>query len=163
MLGLDKGGACAASRSAWMRAQEEDTIAYLRAREQVTDVYVEALRPIELLDGSNRSFRALCYLVDPTILNMPDHSRSRSNSSSSAPAKARRAAIRVCAEYRAPSRRWECTIRGRRSCRAARGRLAAGRLRFILLGGLGRAEEIALVYSRRRLWGARHPLGDGRD
>ena len=37
----------------------------MRAREQVTDVYVEASRPITLLDGSNRGFRALCYLVDP--------------------------------------------------------------------------------------------------
>jgi len=37
----------------------------LRAREQVTDVYVERSRPITLLDGSNRKFRALCYLVDP--------------------------------------------------------------------------------------------------
>jgi cation transport protein ChaC len=30
----------------------------------VTDVYLEALRPVTLLDGSGRIFRALCYLVD---------------------------------------------------------------------------------------------------
>jgi cation transport protein ChaC len=47
----------------------------LRAREQVTDVYVEALRPITLLDGSNRRFRALCYLVDP---NHPQYAGSLS-------------------------------------------------------------------------------------
>jgi cation transport protein ChaC len=30
----------------------------------VTDVYVEAIRPIRLLDGSNRVLKALTYLVD---------------------------------------------------------------------------------------------------
>ena len=58
VLGLDKGGACTGA--------EDETIAYLRAREQVTDVYLEAMRPVTLLDGSGRTFRALCYLVDRT-------------------------------------------------------------------------------------------------
>jgi cation transport protein ChaC len=41
-----------------------ETLAYLREREQVTDVYVEAVRPIRLLDGSGRVLKALTYLVD---------------------------------------------------------------------------------------------------
>ena len=43
---------------------EDETVAYLREREQVTDVYVEAVRPICLLDGSGRVLKALTYLVD---------------------------------------------------------------------------------------------------
>jgi cation transport protein ChaC len=64
VLGLDKGGACRGVAFRVVAGAEEETVAYLRAREQVTDVYVEALRPVTLLDGSNRGFRALCYLVD---------------------------------------------------------------------------------------------------
>ncbi|MGE5259758.1 MAG: gamma-glutamylcyclotransferase [Actinomycetota bacterium] len=65
VLGLDKGGSCRGVAFRVAVGAEEETIAYLRAREQVTDVYREATRPITLLDGSNRGFRALCYLVDP--------------------------------------------------------------------------------------------------
>ena len=36
----------------------------MREREQVTDVYVEAVRPVRLLDGSGRVPKALTYLVD---------------------------------------------------------------------------------------------------
>ncbi|MGE5261348.1 MAG: gamma-glutamylcyclotransferase, partial [Actinomycetota bacterium] len=65
VLGLDKGGSCRGVAFRVVAGAEDETIAYLRAREQVTDVYREATRPITLLDGSNRGFRALCYLVDP--------------------------------------------------------------------------------------------------
>jgi glutathione-specific gamma-glutamylcyclotransferase len=65
VLGLDKGGSCRGLAFRVVAGAENETIAYLRAREQVTDVYREAVRPIRLLDGSNRTFRALCYLVDP--------------------------------------------------------------------------------------------------
>ncbi len=65
VLGLDRGGACRGVAFRVAAGAEDETVAYLRAREQVTDVYVEALRPITLLDGSNRRARALCYLVDP--------------------------------------------------------------------------------------------------
>jgi cation transport protein ChaC len=44
--------------------KRELTLAYLREREQITDVYVEAHKPISLLDGSGREFEALCYIVD---------------------------------------------------------------------------------------------------
>ena len=64
VLGLDKGGACRGVAFRVVAGAEEETVAYLRAREQVTDVYVEALRPVTLLDGSGRGVRALCYLVD---------------------------------------------------------------------------------------------------
>jgi cation transport protein ChaC len=75
VLGLDRGGACRGVAFRVMAGAEQKTIEYLRAREQVTDVYVEALRPITLLDGSNRRFRALCYLVDP---NHPQYAGSLS-------------------------------------------------------------------------------------
>jgi cation transport protein ChaC len=65
VLGLDRGGSCRGVAYRVAAGAEDETIAYLRAREQVTDVYLEAMRPIRLLDGSNRSLRALCYLVDP--------------------------------------------------------------------------------------------------
>jgi glutathione-specific gamma-glutamylcyclotransferase len=64
VLGLDKGGACKGVAFRVTAGAEDETIAYLRAREQVTNVYVEAIRPVTLLDGSGRTFRALCYLVD---------------------------------------------------------------------------------------------------
>jgi cation transport protein ChaC len=66
VLGLDKGGACKGVAFLVSPGAEDETIAYLRAREQVTDVYVEAMRPVTRLDGSGRTFRALCYLVDRT-------------------------------------------------------------------------------------------------
>jgi len=64
VLGLDRGGACRGVAFHVADGAEADTIAYLREREQVTDVYVEAQRPVRLLDGSGRAMRALCYLVD---------------------------------------------------------------------------------------------------
>jgi len=64
VLGLAQGGACRGVAFAVSSGAEEATIAYLRAREQVTDVYVEAYRTVRLLDGSGRVMRALTYLVD---------------------------------------------------------------------------------------------------
>ncbi len=66
VLGLDRGGACRGVAFRVTDGAEDATIAYLREREQVTDVYVEAYRPIRLLDGSGRAMKALCYLVDRT-------------------------------------------------------------------------------------------------
>ena len=64
VLGLDRGGACKGMAFRVADGAEDETVAYLRAREQVTDVYVEAVRPIRLLDGTDRVLKALTYLVD---------------------------------------------------------------------------------------------------
>ena len=64
VLGLDRGGACQRHGFRVAAGAEDETLAYLREREQVTDVYVEAVRPIRLLDGSGRVLKALTYLVD---------------------------------------------------------------------------------------------------
>jgi len=45
-------------------ANRESTVAYLRAREQVTSVYLETIRRIELEDATRRQVRALCFIVD---------------------------------------------------------------------------------------------------
>src|SRR4029453_16424516 len=54
VLGLDEGGACRGVAFRVAADKEDATLAYLREREQVTDVYVEAIRPVSLLDGSGR-------------------------------------------------------------------------------------------------------------
>ncbi|HEV3242138.1 MAG TPA: gamma-glutamylcyclotransferase [Methyloceanibacter sp.] len=64
VLGLDRGGACKGMAFRVTAGAEDETVAYLRDREQVTDVYVEAVRPIRLLDGSGRVLKAMTYLVD---------------------------------------------------------------------------------------------------
>jgi cation transport protein ChaC len=64
VLGLDLGGACRGIAYRVAAAARHDTIAYLRAREQVTMVYRETFRPV-LLDGTpQRRVRALVYVVD---------------------------------------------------------------------------------------------------
>lgn len=64
VLGLDRGGSCkgVAFRVEAKRAQA--TLAYLRAREQVTLVYREVFLPTCLADG--RSVVAVCYVADRT-------------------------------------------------------------------------------------------------
>jgi glutathione-specific gamma-glutamylcyclotransferase len=64
VLGLDEGGACRGVVFRVAPTNRDKTIAYLREREQITDVYMEAIRPVSLLDGSGREFEALCYVVD---------------------------------------------------------------------------------------------------
>ena len=62
VLGLDRGGAC---RGIAFRVEPDawdEVVAYLRAREQVTAVYLERHRPIRFADGSES--RALAYVVD---------------------------------------------------------------------------------------------------
>jgi cation transport protein ChaC len=64
VMGLDRGGAC---RGIAFRIAPEDwaeTLAYLREREQVTNVYLEVSRPVQLLGGEEREVTAVTYAVD---------------------------------------------------------------------------------------------------
>ena len=64
VFGLDRGGTCRGIAYRIAGPARAKTIAYLRGREQVTSVYREAMRRVELEDGSRRQIDALCYLVD---------------------------------------------------------------------------------------------------
>jgi cation transport protein ChaC len=64
VLGLDRGGACRGIAYRIARALRGETIAYLRAREQVTMVYREAWRDVLLAGEPERRVRALVYVVD---------------------------------------------------------------------------------------------------
>lgn len=64
VLGLDRGGMCRGIAYRVAGARRAETIAYLRGREQVTTVYLEAMRQITLEDAARRQVRALCYIVD---------------------------------------------------------------------------------------------------
>src|SRR5579863_3655336 len=64
VLGLDRGGMCRGIAGRVTAAARAATIAYLRAREQVTTVYLETVRRIELEEKARRQVRALCFIVD---------------------------------------------------------------------------------------------------
>jgi glutathione-specific gamma-glutamylcyclotransferase len=64
VLGLDRGGMCRGIGYRVAAAARAQTVAYLRAREQVTSVYRETVRRIELEDAARRQVDALCYIVD---------------------------------------------------------------------------------------------------
>jgi glutathione-specific gamma-glutamylcyclotransferase len=64
VLGLDHGGICRGIAYRVSGADRAKTVAYLRAREQVTSVYREAMRAIWLEEDPRRRVRALCYMVD---------------------------------------------------------------------------------------------------
>ncbi|HEX3215239.1 MAG TPA: gamma-glutamylcyclotransferase [Aestuariivirgaceae bacterium] len=64
VMGLDRGGACRGIAYRIEAAQWPATLDYLRAREQVTAVYVESQRPLRLLDGDRRMVSALVYEAD---------------------------------------------------------------------------------------------------
>jgi cation transport protein ChaC len=64
VLGLDRGGAC---RGVAFRVAEKHraaTVAYLRAREQVTSVYREVMRSVWLENAGRERVSALAYVVD---------------------------------------------------------------------------------------------------
>jgi cation transport protein ChaC len=62
VLGLDRGGTCRGIAFRVGADDQEAVRAYLREREQVTDVYLERTRPVRFADGG--SAVALTYLVD---------------------------------------------------------------------------------------------------
>ena len=64
VLGLDRGGMCRGIAYRIAAAARAATIDYLRSREQVTSVYVEIMRQIELEEPARRRVRSLCYTVD---------------------------------------------------------------------------------------------------
>jgi cation transport protein ChaC len=64
VLGLDRGGMCRGIAFRVASASRATTVAYLRAREQVTTVYLETVRRIELEEEARRQVRALCFIVD---------------------------------------------------------------------------------------------------
>jgi cation transport protein ChaC len=64
VLGLDRGGSCRGVAFRVAADKASATISYLQERELVTKVYKEAVRPVELLQGSKTRVQALCFLVD---------------------------------------------------------------------------------------------------
>ncbi len=62
VFGLDRGGSCVGIAFRVEGAKREATIAYLRARELVTNVYREATVPVRAMDG--RRIEAITYVVD---------------------------------------------------------------------------------------------------
>jgi glutathione-specific gamma-glutamylcyclotransferase len=64
VLGLDRGGMCRGIAFHVAAAAREKTIDYLRAREQVTTVYLETMRRLELEEPARRQVQALCFTVD---------------------------------------------------------------------------------------------------
>lgn len=64
VLGLDRGGACRGIAFRIADAQRMATVAYLREREQVTNVYREVKRSVWLEDDARRRVSALAYVVD---------------------------------------------------------------------------------------------------
>src|SRR5262245_4647360 len=64
VLGLDLGGACRGIAYRVAAGKRAETVAYLRAREQVTMVYRECTRRIWLRGDPGRPVSALCYMVD---------------------------------------------------------------------------------------------------
>src|SRR5690349_20586 len=64
VLGLDRGGACRGVAFRVAAGNRADTVAYLRAREQVTSVYREVKRSVWLENGAQQRVSALAYVVD---------------------------------------------------------------------------------------------------
>src|SRR5438270_1627393 len=64
VLGLDHGGTCRGIAFRVASKARAETIAYLRAREQVTSVYRESMRRVWLRSDPAAPVSALCYMVD---------------------------------------------------------------------------------------------------
>jgi cation transport protein ChaC len=64
VLGLDRGGSCHGLAFEVTPAKREATLAYLRAREQVTSVYLEKFTPIRLMTPEAETVEAVAYVVD---------------------------------------------------------------------------------------------------
>ena len=64
VLGLDAGGSCRGMAFKVAGSNRNDVIDYLRARELVTNVYLEVERPVKLDCGER--VQVVTYVVDPT-------------------------------------------------------------------------------------------------
>jgi glutathione-specific gamma-glutamylcyclotransferase len=64
VLGLDRGGACRGIAFRVAAKLREDTIGYLRNREQTTNVYREVHRSVWLENEARQRVSALTYVVD---------------------------------------------------------------------------------------------------
>lgn len=63
VLGLERGGSCHGVAFRVSSKNHDEVMAYLRARELVTNVYKEKLVPLNLEDG--RRLTAVTYVADP--------------------------------------------------------------------------------------------------
>jgi len=64
VLGLDRGGSCRGIAFRVAAKKRAATLAYLRAREQVTRVYLETVRGVMLIGKPERRVEAVTYVVD---------------------------------------------------------------------------------------------------
>lgn len=64
VLGLDRGGSCRGVAFRVAPADIEAVVAYLRQREQVTQIYLERYRPVLLEQPDRPSVTALTFLVN---------------------------------------------------------------------------------------------------
>jgi cation transport protein ChaC len=64
VLGLDRGGACRGVAFRVPAARRDDTVNYLRRREQTTHVYREVMRSVWLENDARERVAALAYVVD---------------------------------------------------------------------------------------------------
>jgi cation transport protein ChaC len=64
VLGLDHGGTCRGIAYRVAAQKRTTTLRYLREREQVTNVYIERVRPVVLIGHAETRIQAVCYVVD---------------------------------------------------------------------------------------------------
>jgi len=64
VLGLDRGGACRGVAFRVAAKRRNDTVDYLRGREQTTNVYREVMRSVWLDNQARQRVSALTYVVD---------------------------------------------------------------------------------------------------
>ena len=64
VLGLDRGGACCGVAFRVVARRRDETVEYLRSREQTTHVYREVMRSVWLENENRDRVSALAYVVD---------------------------------------------------------------------------------------------------
>jgi len=64
VLGLESGGVCDGVLYYVPASHKVEVLRYLQKREQITKVYLEHYKRVNLLDGSGRFVRALCFVAN---------------------------------------------------------------------------------------------------